>query len=188
MFMLWKKVAIGAALMSGGWSAGCAQAQNTKPPGAASVTAAPITAYANNGAEVVLSRAGKEYLRFGWMLWGPGWAWTGLEGQTTAKNGVSTGEMKGKLGGTQTPVTIAFRAEKTGPRTLKITYSASVETDSPLTMIAVGFTPGEALMAVRRKSPRKAAPEPSMCLLVAKCWAKGCKAFGSLMPPSVSQP
>ncbi len=142
--MFWKKVVMGVALMACGWSTGCVQAQDKKPTGSASRTAAPITAYANNQAEVVLSREGKEYLRFGWMLWGPGWAWTGLEGQTIARDGVATGEMKGKLGGTQAPVAIAFRAEKTGPRTLKITYSAHVETDSPLTMIAVGFNPGEA--------------------------------------------
>jgi lysophospholipase L1-like esterase len=106
--------------------------------------AAPITAYANNGAEVVMSRAGQEYLRFGWALWGPNWAWTGLEGQTTAQNGVSSGEMSGKLGGTQAPVKIAFRARKTGPRSLQIEYSTRVETDSPLTMIVATFNPGAA--------------------------------------------
>jgi hypothetical protein len=140
--MVWKTIVLSAAIMVAVWP--MAHAQNTKPAGAASSSGAPITAYANNQAEVVVSREGKEYIRFGWALWGPNWAWTGLDGQTTAQNGVSTGELNGKLGGTQTPIEIAFRAEKSGPRTLKITYAAAVETDTPLTLVVATFQPGAA--------------------------------------------
>jgi hypothetical protein len=73
--MVWKSVAIGAALVSAVCSVGYAQAQNRKATGATPLISAPITAYANNNAEVVMSRGGQEYLRFGWMLWdqaGPG--------------------------------------------------------------------------------------------------------------------
>ncbi|RYX86473.1 hypothetical protein EON83_02035 [bacterium] len=136
---------VGALFATACLSIGCARAQNTAgAPTAPTVAASPITAYANDRAEVVLSREGNEYLRFGWTLWGPNWSWTWLEGQTTARGGVSSGELKGQLGGTQTPVKIAFRSEKTGPRTLKVSYSASVENDSPLTLIVATFNPGEA--------------------------------------------
>ncbi len=148
--MACKAVIISAMLMVALWPSGCAQgqkekAEDAKTAGASSpADTAPITAYANDKAEVVLSRAGQEYLRFGWAVWGPNWAYTGLDGQTTAQNGVSSGELKGKLSGTQTPAKIVFGAQKIGPRTLKITYSASVETDSPLTLMIAGFNPGQA--------------------------------------------
>lgn len=111
---------------------------------AATRTATSVTAYANERAEVVLSRGGSEYLRFGWVVWGPGWTWTGLDGATKADNGVSTGTLKGKLAGTETPAEIAFRAEKVGPRTLKITYTGQVENDTPLTLMTATFDPGKA--------------------------------------------
>jgi len=135
----------GALLVTGLGHIGFVQAQTTNPTGiAAKAEASPITAYANDKAGVVISREGSEYLHFNWVLWGPNWAWTGLNGETKASNGVSTGELTGKLSGTQTPVKIGFRAEKIGPRTLKITYSTSVENDSPLTFIVATFDTGEA--------------------------------------------
>ena len=141
---IWKPSLTAAMLMAALWTSGCARAQIATGTRAADrVSSAPFTAYANDKAEVVLSRGGEEYLRFNWALWGPNWAWTGLDGPVKAQNGVSSGELSGKLGGTQAPVSIRFRAEKTGPRTLTIRYSARVEVDSPLTLIVAQFQPGK---------------------------------------------
>jgi hypothetical protein len=139
---MWKMVVASAAVAAAAWTTGCARAQTGT---AARQAAAPFTAYANDKGEVVVSRAGAEHLRFNWALWGPNWAWTGLEGQTTPRNGVSSGELKGQLAGTQAPVSIGFRAEKTGPRTLRLSYSARVGADTPLTLIVAQFQPGATL-------------------------------------------
>jgi hypothetical protein len=140
---VWKTILAGVAVATLAWSSGCARAQVAGAGAANPTRQAPFTAYASDKAEVVLSRAGEEYLRFGWALWGPNWAWTGLDGPITAQNGVASGDLSGKMGGTQAPVKIAFRAEKTGPRTLKISYSARVEADTALTLVVAQFAPGK---------------------------------------------
>jgi hypothetical protein len=137
---------LGAVLLSAALPVSCARAQNA---GGASTQkqigqqTAPFTAYADGRGEVVLSRGGEEYLRFNWALWGPGWAWTGLDGEVKAQGGIAAGQLSGKMGGTQAPVKIGFRAEKVGPRTLKISYSTRVEADTALTLIIAQMTPGK---------------------------------------------
>ncbi|RYG65244.1 hypothetical protein EON80_17715, partial [bacterium] len=137
-----KFVLASALFIASGSHIGCALAQQVKTE--ARQPAKPITGYANDRAGVVISRGSSEYLHFDWTVWGPNWAWTGLEGQTTAKNGVSSGELTGKLGGTDVGAKIAFRAERVGPRSLKITYSGSIERDSALTMMIAAFDTGAA--------------------------------------------
>ncbi len=50
---------------------------------------AAFIAHSAGKADVAVSHDGVDYLRFGTAVWGPNWAWTGVEGKTRSENGVT---------------------------------------------------------------------------------------------------
>jgi hypothetical protein len=72
----------------------------------------------------------------------------GLGHQATTQNGVASAVMSA-MGGTDVPYQDDFGASKSAPRTLKLTYAASVEADTPLTMIVASFDVGKAFDGAR---------------------------------------
>jgi hypothetical protein len=76
-------------------------------------------------------------------MWGPNWAWTGLDGDTRSENGVAIGELGSRLGGTNVPVKLNFRASRTAPRTLRFEYSLQAEADTGTTMMVAQIEPGK---------------------------------------------
>src|SRR4028118_409514 len=122
---------------------GCSRA--AEPVSRAATTQPAFTAYSAGKADVVIASGGEDYLSFGWAMWGPNWAWTGLDGDTRSENGVALGELGSKLGGTNVPVRLNFRASRTAPRTLKFEYSIQAESNTGTTMMVATINPGKAL-------------------------------------------
>jgi hypothetical protein len=102
----------------------------------------PFTTFSAGKADVVFSRNGKDYLRLGLAAWGPKWAWTGFDGQTRSENEVTTSALSAKLGGTNVPVHLEFRAAKPTNNQLVFQYALEAESDTDLTLIAVELSPG----------------------------------------------
>jgi len=105
---------------------------------------AMFTAYSAEKADVVVADQNGNYLTFGWSMWGPNWAWTGLDGTTRSDNGVAVGALSAKLGGTGVPVKIDFRAERSAPDTLKLHYEVQAEAATGVTLAVAEFNPGKA--------------------------------------------
>lgn len=102
-----------------------------------------MVAYSAGKADVIVSRAGQDYLRFGLVAWGPNWAWTGWEGPTRSEQGVTVADLWAKLGGTGVDVHLAFHAVNPSPRQLVLTYDMQAERDSALTLICAELLPGK---------------------------------------------
>jgi hypothetical protein len=100
-------------------------------------------AYSAGKADVIVSADGENHLSFGWAMWGPNWAWTGLEGKTRSENGVTIGELGARMGGTDVPIRLDFRASRVGQRTLKMEYSVQAEADTGITMMVAQISPGK---------------------------------------------
>jgi hypothetical protein len=100
-------------------------------------------AYSAGKADVVIASGGEDYLSFGWAMWGPNWAWTGLDGDTRSENGIAVGELGSKLGGTNVPIKLNFRASRTAPRTLRFEYSVQAESDTGTTMMVATINPSQ---------------------------------------------
>ena len=101
-----------------------------------------FTTFSAGGADVTVSHAGQDYLRFGLLAWGPNWKWTGLGGTTTSDQGATVGTLAAKMGGTDVPIRVAFRAARPDPTRLVFTYELRAEADTALTLVAVEVAPG----------------------------------------------
>lgn len=110
------------------------------PEGARAAEAALFTANSATKADVVVSRGGADYLRFGTAVWGPNWAWTDVQGKTQNDNGAAAGVLASRVGGT--PLRLSFRAERTAPNRLELSYELKAEKDAELTLFVVEVAPG----------------------------------------------
>lgn len=102
-----------------------------------------FTAYVAGPGKVVVGRAGEEVLRFGLAVWGPNWSWTGVTGETPAKEGVAAGTLKAEIDGHQ--VLLGFAARSNAPNRLRLDYTLRTDQDTDLTLFAVELTPGQPL-------------------------------------------
>lgn len=103
----------------------------------------PFTTFSAGRADVVVSRQGKDYLRFGLVAWGPRWAWTGLGGKTESRQGATVARLAAKMGGTGVPFHLEFRAASPQPTRLELDYRLEAEADTPLTYVVVELAPGK---------------------------------------------
>ena len=112
--------------------------------GAPAAEAPSLVAFSAGKADVVLSRQGTDYVRFGLAAWGPNWAWTGFGGAARSEAGATRADLSAQLGGTGVGVRLAFRAERPTPKQLVLTYDLQAERDSALTLICAELLPGKA--------------------------------------------
>lgn len=101
-----------------------------------------FTTYAASDTEFVVSHQGEEYLHLGLVAWGPGWAWTGLEGTVRSERGVAAAIYRGTLAGRGTPFQIKVRADRPQDDHLRFEYELTAEAATELTAIVVTLTPG----------------------------------------------
>ena len=102
---------------------------------------AAFSAHSSGKADIVVSRDGEDYFRFGTAVWGPNWAWTGVEGSTHKEGDATVGTLNAKVGGT--PLKLSFRAARTAPARLELNYELKAEQDASLTLFVVELAPGE---------------------------------------------
>ncbi len=102
-----------------------------------------FVAFSAGKADVVVSRQGTEYLRFGLAAWGPEWAWTGWKGVSRSEQGATVGQLSATLGGTGVEVQLKFRAAMQSPKQMVFSYELTAQRDTPLTLIAVEILPGK---------------------------------------------
>jgi hypothetical protein len=102
-----------------------------------------FTSFCPGGAEVVVSHAGEDYLRFGAAVWGPNWAWAGIEGDPRGEAGVAAGTLTTKLG--SATLRLGFRAARPAPNQLELQYELKAEADANLTLFVAEVTPGKTL-------------------------------------------
>lgn len=104
--------------------------------------AARFTAHSSGQAAVVISHDGADYFRFGTAVWGPNWAWTGVQGKAQSENGTTVATLNSTVGGT--PLRLGFRAARTAADRLELSYELKAEKDADLTLFVVEVVPGEA--------------------------------------------
>jgi hypothetical protein len=104
---------------------------------------APFTAFAAGEADVGFCFQGGELLRFGTAVWGPNWAWAGVEGKTKIEDGAVVGGLTSRVGGI--PVVLQFRAARIAPQELRVDYELTAEQDLDLTLFVVELRPGQLL-------------------------------------------
>jgi len=82
-----------------------------------------------------LSRDGTEFLKFGLGVWGPAWAWTGIEGNVRGENGVAAGRLSAKIEGKV--LKLDFSAKQTATNSLQLSYKLHTDSEVDLTMFVV---------------------------------------------------
>ena len=126
------------------------------------VATAGFTTYAARQADVAISHNGEDYFRFGTAVWGPKWAWTGVQGETQSENQTVVGALSASVGGV--PLRLSFHAARTAPSRLELTYQLQAEKDADLTLFVVELTPGESFngrqVAVESRGTQMSVPRP----------------------------
>jgi hypothetical protein len=119
---------------------------------------AAFTAHSSGKADVVISHDGADYFRFTTAVWGPNWAWTGVEGATRSENGATVGTLNATVSGT--PLRLEFRAARPAPNRLELNYELTADKDADLTLFVVEVAPGEVFggREVMVESPGKQTP------------------------------
>lgn len=102
----------------------------------------PIIAYSSGGGNVLLSRNGTEFLKFGLGAWGPAWAWTAIEGEVHGENGMAVGKLSARIDGKV--LKLDFSAKQTGSSSLQLSYKLHADSEIDLTMFVVEVSPGKA--------------------------------------------
>jgi hypothetical protein len=106
-----------------------------------SAAEAAFTSHSAGKADVVVSHESADYLRFGTAVWGPSWAWTGVQGNTRSEDGATVGTLTATVEGT--PLKLSFRASRTAPNRLELNYQLKAEKDADLTLFVVEVAPGD---------------------------------------------
>jgi hypothetical protein len=103
-----------------------------------------FVALSTGQANVVVSHRGEDYLRFGLIVWGPNWAWTGIDGTTKSDRGATVGTLTAKISGAGAPVRLDFRAVRPDPKRIELEYRLRADAAADLTFAVVELTPGKA--------------------------------------------
>jgi len=109
---------------------------------AAGPAALPFDSYCTNAGEIIVSRDGRDYLRFSIAAWGPQWAYADVSGRTTSVDGVARADLttRSKEGGL--PLRIALNASRPEPRRISIDYELRAEADTAYAYVVVELNPG----------------------------------------------
>jgi hypothetical protein len=102
----------------------------------------PFTTFSAGDAEVVVSHAGEDYVRFGLAAWGPGWSWVGFQATNLVQYGSAVSHVATTIG--KVSMRLFFRAERIAPNKLRLQYDLSAEKDLDLTLFVAELLPGRA--------------------------------------------
>jgi hypothetical protein len=106
-------------------------------------TAAEFTTYCPGEANLVVSREGEDFLRFGTAVWGPNWSWAGVSGKTELQDGAAVGRLNAKVG--DQSLQLAFRAARKAANIVELSYELRATNDVALTLFVVELAPGKFL-------------------------------------------
>ena len=96
----------------------------------------------------VTTPEGQDILRIGYRLWGPSWAWSGIDGtyrsaadsnMVAANLRAAEGDFVGRVGRSDVPFTFHTQLTANGKRRLKMEGEFKTERDSGLTMAGIGL-------------------------------------------------
>lgn len=102
----------------------------------------PFTVYGAGRSEMIVSRGGEDYLRWGLAAWGPNWAWAGIRGESKNDRGAAIASLTARIGGAE-PVRIDFRAERLASNRFQFEYRLQADAEVRLTLIVVEMAPGK---------------------------------------------
>lgn len=102
----------------------------------------PFVVYGAGKADLVVTHGGEEFLRFGLIVWGPNWAWTGIEGESRSDQDTVAASLAARIRGAVAPVQIDFRAARAAPNRIQLDYQLQADADTNLTLIVVEMAPG----------------------------------------------
>ncbi|MDR0327441.1 MAG: hypothetical protein LBI05_04000, partial [Planctomycetaceae bacterium] len=100
----------------------------------------------------VMTAAGQEVLRIEFRLWGPDWAWTGIEGNYQPDRQSAHAMFNGRIGRTDVPFIFHMVASIIGKRRLIMDGEFTAERDSELVLAGIGLVFGEPLRGEDRAS------------------------------------
>lgn len=98
-----------------------------------------LIVYASDHNLIVTTPNGQNILRIGYHLWGPDWAWTGIEGNYRPDGQSVAASFGGKIGRTDVPFTFQTKLTPTGKRQLKMVGEFKTPQDSGLTMAGISL-------------------------------------------------
>jgi len=98
-----------------------------------------LIAYTTGHSLRVMTSAGQDILRIEYRLWGPNWAWTGIEGTYQPENQAAVATFGGRIGRSNVPFTFHTRLTPNGKRQLKMEGEFKTEQDSEMTMAGIGL-------------------------------------------------
>lgn len=101
-----------------------------------------VIVYTSGHSIKVATADGEGILRLEYRLWGPNWAWTGIDGRYAASESdenTVVGNFSGKVGGTGVPFTFQAELKSVGKRQLVWEGSFQTESDSDLHLAGIGL-------------------------------------------------
>jgi hypothetical protein len=86
-----------------------------------------------------MTAAGQHVLRIEYRLWGPGWAWTGIDGNYQLEEQSAVANFAGRIGRSNVPFTFHTRLTPNGKRQLKMEGEFKTTQDSELMLAGIGL-------------------------------------------------
>jgi len=116
-------------------------------PGATKTAVAnePLVAYTTGNSLRVMTAEGQHVLRIEYRIWGPGWAWTGIDGNYQLEEQSAVANFAGRIGRSNVPFTFHTRLTPNGKRQLKMEGEFKTEQDSELMLAGIGLVFDESL-------------------------------------------
>ena len=87
----------------------------------------------------ITTQTGQDVIRLEYALWGPNWAWSGIDGTYRNEGNIVIGDFQGRIGSTNVPFTIQTRLTPVGKRQLKMEGEFKTPNDSGLTFVCLGL-------------------------------------------------
>jgi hypothetical protein len=122
------------------------------------------TAIVDGGNVLVQDAEGRQLLSVSPVLWGPGWAWTGLAGGLAAETDRATGTLSGKMGRTNVPFEIVVDVRKSAPDSLEFQYTLRADADTALTTAVVAVEGGASLRGATALTVRDPAGDRKLAI------------------------
>ncbi|MCL2624576.1 MAG: hypothetical protein FWD31_13010, partial [Planctomycetaceae bacterium] len=99
----------------------------------------PLIVYTSGHALRVITADGQDVLRLEYAIWGPEWAWTGVEGSYRTEGETILGEFNGRIGRSNVPFTLHTQLTTSGKRQLRLQGEFKTSGDTGLTMACLAL-------------------------------------------------
>ena len=87
----------------------------------------------------VTTAGGKDVLYIGYRIWGPNWAWSGIDGTYSPEGQSAVASFNGRIGRTNAPFAFQTKLTPVGKRQLKMEGEFKTTQDSELVMAGIGL-------------------------------------------------